>query len=616
MAPSKLARHLKPRAWRKRRQALPYQIAIAIALVAITMLVNAQHTQTTTTHQERRLDLANANDTAAVESDTNATSAPANNLYPQSPFTLAQMRSGAVVLHLICLIYMFSGIAVVCDGYFVTALELISARLQISDDVAGATFMAAGGSAPELMTNIVGTFLIVSDVGIGTIVGSAVFNVLFVIGLCAYFSGFEKLTLSWYPLMRDSIFYLVCLGVLLGFLADSEIRWYDATVLLCLYLVYVLIMCYDARVKQKIVSWEARYLRISKSGRFLAVDLSAAAKVAPAAPAKDDENAAAPTASDPSVVSTDDEPEVAPRSFSKPHRSSIVDMPSAALTKTAADAQFRRKRATSSAGHTDASAASDDERPGPQQRAVSVVEPGPECDKNSNAADGDKANEDEVAEEEDLSSWKWPEWPESNAGRLHFVVMAPLLFAIAATVPDCSLKRLERYYALSFGMSITWIAALTYVMVWMATEIGDTIGIPPSVMGVTVLAAGTSIPDAISSVIVAREGHGDMALSSSIGSNVFDITFGLPVPWLLGTLAVFPLRSSSPFGSGVIKTTSAQLGVQVGTLMLMVVAVITSIHTFGWTINKQLGILYFVLYALFLVEAVLLECLVGRTCSS
>ena len=46
------------------------------------------------------------------------------------------------------------------------------------------------------------------------------------------------------------------------------------------------------------------------------------------------------------------------------------------------------------------------------------------------------------------------------------------------------------------------------------------------VMGLTFLAAGTSIPDLITSVLVAREGLGDMAVSSSIGSNIFDVTVG------------------------------------------------------------------------------------------
>ena len=55
-----------------------------------------------------------------------------------------------------------------------------------------------------------------------------------------------------------------------------------------------------------------------------------------------------------------------------------------------------------------------------------------------------------------------------------------------------------------------------------------------AIMGLTLLAAGTSIPDLLTSVIVAKNGFGDMALSSSVGSNIFDITVGLPLPWMIG----------------------------------------------------------------------------------
>lgn len=63
-------------------------------------------------------------------------------------------------------------------------------------------------------------------------------------------------------------------------------------------------------------------------------------------------------------------------------------------------------------------------------------------------------------------------------------------------------------------------------MVWFANTIGETIGLPSELMGLTILAAGTSIPDLITSVIVARKGLGDMAVSSSIGSNLFDVCVG------------------------------------------------------------------------------------------
>lgn len=79
--------------------------------------------------------------------------------------------------------------------------------------------MAAGGSAPELFTSLIGTFQ-ESDVGFGTIVGSAVFNVLFVIGMCAVFSK-EALQLTWWPLFRDVICYSVSLLALACALALS-----------------------------------------------------------------------------------------------------------------------------------------------------------------------------------------------------------------------------------------------------------------------------------------------------------------------------------------------------------------------------------------------------------
>lgn len=55
-------------------------------------------------------------------------------------------------------------------------------------------------------------------------------------------------------------------------------------------------------------------------------------------------------------------------------------------------------------------------------------------------------------------------------------------------------------------MCIIWIGSLSYVVAWMITIIGDTLKIPDSVMGITFLAAGTSVPEAVSSVIVAKQG--------------------------------------------------------------------------------------------------------------
>lgn len=49
--------------------------------------------------------------------------------------------------------------------------------------------MAAATSSPELFINSVGTFITKSDIGVGTVVGSAVFNVLAVPACCGLFAG-------------------------------------------------------------------------------------------------------------------------------------------------------------------------------------------------------------------------------------------------------------------------------------------------------------------------------------------------------------------------------------------------------------------------------------------
>lgn len=159
-------------------------------------------------------------------------------LFPKDFFTLQERRRGAVIFHVVGVVYMFVALAIVCDEFFVPSLDVIIEKLEIADDVAGATFMAAGGSAPELFTSIIGVFVSFDDVGIGTIVGSAVFNILFVIGMCAIFSR-TVLTLTWWPLFRDCSFYSISLITLIYFFRDNYIHWYEALVLFGFYLLYV-----------------------------------------------------------------------------------------------------------------------------------------------------------------------------------------------------------------------------------------------------------------------------------------------------------------------------------------------------------------------------------------
>lgn len=169
-------------------------------------------------------------------------------LFPSDPFTLKQKRYGLVLIHIFGVVYTFFALAIVCDEFFVPALEVIIEILNLTPDVAGATFMAAGGSAPELFTSIMGVFISFDDVGIGTIVGSAVFNILFVIGACAIFSR-TVLNLTWWPLFRDCSFYSIGLVTLILFFQDSFIELHEAFVLLMVYVLYSIFMKWNHSVE-------------------------------------------------------------------------------------------------------------------------------------------------------------------------------------------------------------------------------------------------------------------------------------------------------------------------------------------------------------------------------
>ena len=87
-----------------------------------------------------------------------------------------------------------------------------------------------------------------------------------------------------------------------------------------------------------------------------------------------------------------------------------------------------------------------------------------------------------------------------------------------------------------------------------------------------------------------------MAVSSSIGSNIFDITFGLPLPWFLWSMIE---------GGKGIDVISNSLNFSLLLLILMLVSVVLIIAACGWKMTSGLGFSMVVLYGLFLALAIM-----------
>ncbi|XP_057624526.1 sodium/potassium/calcium exchanger 1 isoform X4 [Chionomys nivalis] len=526
--------------------------------------------------------------------------------YPPDLFSVEDRRQGWVVLHIFGMMYVFVALAIVCDEYFVPALGVITDKLQISEDVAGATFMAAGGSAPELFTSLIGVFISHSNVGIGTIVGSAVFNILFVIGTCALFSR-EILNLTWWPLFRDVSFYILDLSMLIVFFLDSLIAWWESLLLLLAYALYVFTMKWNKQIEL----WVKEQLSRRPVAKVMALGNLNKGDVREAKHTGDvtgEEGETQPGEGETEAEGKEDEHEGETEAEGK-----VVEQEGETEAERKKDdhegqseTQADDTEVKDGEGEAEANAENQCETTqGETTQGETQGEKDADDGGGSNGGDSGEEEDDEEDEEEEEEEEEEEneeplslEWPKSRQKQAIYLFLLPIVFPLWLTVPDVRRQESRKFFVLTFLGSIIWIAMFSYLMVWWAHQVGETIGISEEIMGLTILAAGTSIPDLITSVIVARKGLGDMAVSSSVGSNIFDITVGLPVPWLLfsliNTLQPVPVSSNGLFCAIVL-------------LFLMLLFVIFSIASCKWRMNKILGFTMFLLYFVFLVISVMLE---------
>ncbi|XP_063731076.1 sodium/potassium/calcium exchanger 3 [Eleginops maclovinus] len=531
---------------------------------------------------------------------------PAIHEFPRDYFTNQERVDGAVGLHVLCAVYMFYALALVCDDYFVPCLEKLCERLQLSEDVAGATFMAAGSSAPELFTSVIGVFITKGDVGVGTIVGSAVFNILCIIGVCGIFAV-QAIHLTRWPLIRDSTYYTLSITALIVFIYDEKIVWWEALTLILMYFVYIFIMKMNSHV--------VRFLeRRKKNSSSLRNGVANNGELDDGCDATSVLLKKANHHRKPSVLMVDELLSAYPHqlSFSEAGmRIMITDHFSPRTRLTMASRMLITERQRLIHSRTLTNGDSDVQVKGGSRRGVENGMSGPERGIGVRREDREAGNEtenednennenDEEEEEEDGGGPFVPfQCPAGGFNKLKWLIAWPLCLLLYFTVPNCSTPRWDNYFMLSFFCSTLWIAGFSYIMVWMVTVIGFTLGIPDVIMGITFLAAGTSVPDCMASLIVARQGMGDMAVSNSIGSNVFDILVGLGLPWSLKTLAI-------TYGSD-IKINSKGLIFSVGLLLASVFMTVLGVHLNKWTLDKRLGFTCLLLYSVFLCVSCLIE---------
>ena len=117
----------------------------------------------------------------------------------------------------------------------------IANDLGVSEKIIGLTIVAAGTSLPELVTSVVAALKKNSDIAIGNVIGSNVFNVLFILSISSIISPIDynqKFNLDLYILIGGTIFLL--LAMLTGQRKKLD-RW-EAGILFGFYLLYTVFL--------------------------------------------------------------------------------------------------------------------------------------------------------------------------------------------------------------------------------------------------------------------------------------------------------------------------------------------------------------------------------------
>lgn len=84
---------------------------------------------------------------------------------------------------------------------------------------------------------------------------------------------------------------------------------------------------------------------------------------------------------------------------------------------------------------------------------------------------------------------------------------------------------------LAFGLGLLLVSSRA--LVWGAVEIAAALGVSDLVIGLTIVAIGTSLPELAASVVSARKGEHDIAIGNVIGSNIFNLLVVLGLPGLI-----------------------------------------------------------------------------------
>ena len=413
----------------------------------------------------------------------------------------------STVVDAVLMLLLFIGLAIVCDDYLCPAIEELCARFKVPDEAAGASFLAFGSAAPEIMINVAATRRQNVDLSVPAIMGSAIIAYGFIPAAC-FFGVRQSFELKIAPTLRDTFFYLVALGFLLHVVHDGTVELQESLAISSIFVFYMLAIWLPLRGR---ASREADGDRASQGSEVEMPEMDTSCGLEQAD--EDVEQGAA-------------------------HGDAELLAGSDKSDAVAEDAEPRTDGAPTG-------------RPAPYRDNMDEALPG------SSVARGGRGGDDEDEDEGDC-------WANNM---LLDVASKPFRVIFACTIPDP--EKHPGWYFLTFAVSLFYVAVLSELVCSVAEDLCAILHVPHELAGVTLLALGAQVPDTIAAVSMARNKMYDGAITSAIGSQILNITLGMGVPFAVWSWTNDGKPMTATLGN--IHSVSVCLGVSVALYIICVV---------------------------------------------
>lgn len=380
------------------------------------------------------------------------------------------------------------------------------------------------------------------------------FNTLGVAALASLFAA-KPIQIDWWPITRDSIMFSFNISVLVAICWDGVVMWYESIVFIILYVDYWFFMFQNPSIMKCVKNLVEN--RLMWCQRIKHYDIANQCEYNP----------------EPRIVSQ-----------------IIVTSPDITISEAddieeIEDATLRTP-STINAGSPSSLAPPqmDDRRKSTDLLVIYLEE-----------------------SEEDFKVWEIP----SNVGKfsmLWYFFTWPLRFLFHYTIPDAT--KYPKFFALTFMMCIAWIGGLSYMIFWMVVLLGDTFKISDPIMGLTFLAFGGCMPEAISAIIIARKGSGQMGVSNALGANSFAVLFSLGIPWFIRTM-----YDGARFGfdQAYIRIFTDGIEFTIMGLLLAVATLYITLAIAGFRMKPSVGIILALGYCALATAAILEELHIFRS---